>query len=483
MNKRLNFFVIKSFLGPFLATFVIAIFVLLMQWLWKYIDDLVGKGLEWNIVAQLLFWASTTMIPLALPLAILLSSIMTFGNLGEHYELVAIKSSGISLQRIMAPLAVTAILMSVAAFYFSNNMLPYANLKMGSLLYDVREQKPALSIKEGIFYNGIDGYVIKVGKKEADGITIHNVMIYDHTSRMGNTNLTLAETGKMEMTADKRYLLFTLINGMNYFEQPNQRSSKSNHPLQRTKFKEEYRRFDLSGFAFNKTNEEFFKDNYQMMNVSQLKETSDSLKAKLESVKIEYQKNSRNNFYFYNSCYRDSTIKDTSAAMSGSILSNFSEVEKIRIVDKALSMARGIKDHVFYSEDDLWSRQKFIIRHDIERHRKFTLAIACLVLFFIGAPLGAIIRKGGFGLPIVVSVVFFVIFHVVSFTFEKMVREGVLPVYVGMWLPSLIFLPIGIILTIKATSDSSLFDTDSYVGFFNRILARIRVIKLQAKKS
>lgn len=482
MKKRLNFFVIKSFLGPFLITFVIAIFVLLMQWLWKYIDDLVGKGLEWSIVAQLLFWASTTMIPLALPLAILLSSIMTFGNLGEHYELVALKSSGISLQRIMTPLATATVFLSIAAFYFSNNMLPYANLKMGSLLYDVREQKPALSIKEGVFYSGIDGYVLKVGKKESDGVTIHDIMIYDHTSRSGNTNLTLAKTGRMEMTADKRYLLFTLTNGMNYFEQGNPRSSGNRYPLQRTKFKEEYRRFDLSGFAFNKTNEEFFKDNYQMMNVSQLKETRDSLNDKFENAKIENQKNSKNNFYFYNTCYRDSIVKDTSAVMGNDFLSNFSKEERISIVDKALSMARGIKDLAFYSNEDLWARQKFIIRHDIERHRKFTLSIACLVLFFIGAPLGAIIRKGGFGLPIVVSVIFFVIYHVTSFTFEKMVRESVLPVFVGMWLPSLIFLPIGIILTIKATSDSNLFDTDSYLGIINRILAKIKLIKLPIKK-
>lgn len=476
MFKKLNFFVIRSFIGPFLATFVIAIFVLLMQWLWKYIDDLVGKGLEWTIVAQLLFWASTTMIPLALPLAILLSSIMTFGNIGEHYELVALKASGISLQRIMTPLIVLTCCLCISAFYFSNNLLPYANLKMGSLLYDVKEQKPALSIKEGIFYNGIDGYVIKVGKKDPDGVTVYNIMIYDHTARMGNISLTVAEKGKMEMTADKRYLIFSLSSGINYYEKTDSRSASSNHPLQRTKFKEEIRRFDLSGFAFNKTNEEFFKDNYQMMNIGQLKMTSDSLNIKLELAKDEYTKNTRNNFYFFNTQYKDSTITDTSKALTGIFLSNFDKDEKVKIVDKALNMARGIKDHIFYNNEDLQARKKFIIRHEIEWHRKFTLSIACLVLFFIGAPLGAIIRKGGFGLPIVVSIIFFVMFHVVSFTFEKMVRESVLPVYQGMWMPSFLFLPLGIFLTFKATSDSTLFDTNAYLTLIKRLLLKIKIL-------
>ena len=470
---------IKSFLGPFIMTLFIAIFVLLMQWLWKYIDDLVGKGLDWNIIAQLLFWSSTTMVPLALPLAMLLSSIMTFGNLGEHYELVALKSSGISLQRIMSPLIITTVFISILAFYFSNNVLPYANLKMGALLYDVREQKPALNIKEGIFYNGIDNYVIKVGKKDDDGITVHNVMIYDHTAGLGNTNLTVAEKGTMQMTADKRYLIFSLTNGVNYYERTDNYRTRTNHPLQRTNFKEEYRRFDLSGFTLTRTNEEFFKDNYQMMNIHQLQFTSDSLKHRLDTVKKKYMTEITDNLYYYNTfCKKDTSFKDTSKALTGELLSNFNKKEKVEIVDRAMNVARSIKDHVFYSNEDFKSRAKFISRHDIEWHRKFTLSIACLVLFFIGAPLGAIIRKGGLGLPVVISIVFFVVFHVISFICEKMVREGVLPPYEGMWVPSFVFLPIGIFLTLKATSDSSLFDIDSYLGFFRRLFNKKKTAEI-----
>jgi lipopolysaccharide export system permease protein len=470
LKHRLNIFVLKSFFWPFIMTFFIAIFVLLMQFLWKYIDDLVGKGLDWDIIAQLLFWASTTMVPLALPLAILLSSIMTFGNLGESYELVALKSAGISLQRTMMPLIVTTVFISVMAFYFSNNILPYANLKMGSLLYDVREQKPALNIKEGIFYNGIDDFVIKVGKKDDDGVTVHHVMIYDHTQRRGNTNLTIAEQGTMEMTADKRYLIFTLSNGINYSERTDQKRTKTNHPLQRTIFKEEFRRFDLSAFTMTRTNEEFFKDNYQMMNIRQLKQTHDSLKLLLDTLKIKYVSTMNGNLYYYNAyCRDDISFNDTSKALTGDFIDNFSSQEKVVLVDKAMNTARSLKDAVFYNSEDFKGREKFIIRHEIEWYRKFTLSVACLVLFFIGAPLGAIIRKGGFGLPVVVSVVFFVIFHVFSFTCEKMVREGVIPAYEGMWIPSALFLPLGIFLTWKATSDSSLFDADSYLNFMKRI--------------
>jgi lipopolysaccharide export system permease protein len=473
-NRKLYLFMIRSFFWPLIMTLFIAIFVLLMQWLWKYVDDLVGKGLPMTIIAQLLFWASSTMIPLALPLAILLSSIMTFGNLGEHYELVALKSAGISLQRIMAPLILTAVMISILAFYFSNNVLPFANLKMGSLLYDVREQKPALSFKEGVFNHDIDNYVIKIGEKGQDGVTIGNIMIYDHKENKGNTNLTLAETGKMVMTADKRYLIFTLTNGINYYERTDYARTSSNHPMQRTKFKEETRTFDLSAFTMTRTNEEFFKDNYQMMNVTQLSHAKDSLQKKLDTVKDIYRKTANNQLYYFNAFVRtDSTFKDTATkALKTDLLSNFDNVDKTEIVDRAMNIARAIKDHVFYNNEDFKSRKKLIIRHEIEWHRKYTLSVACLVLFFIGAPLGAIIRKGGLGLPVVVSVLFFVIFHVISFTFEKMVREGVVTAYAGMWIPSLVFLPLGIILTLKATSDSTLFDATAYTEFFKNIFRR-----------
>jgi len=504
-------------------TFFIALFIILMQFLWKYIDDLVGKGLEWQVILQLLFYASATFVPLALPLAILLSSLMTFGNLGEHFELVALKSSGISFQKFMRPLAILVILISLLAFYFSNNILPIANLKMGSLLFDVREQKPALNIKEGVYYKGIENYVIKVGKKDPDGIGIHNVMIYDHTQRMGNINLTYAKSGRMETTEDKKYLIFTLNEGFNLSEKVDLRVLESIRPLQRIYFKEQIRKFDLTSFAMNRTSEEFFKDNFQMLNLNQLQTAIDSLNLMLGGKFKEFNKSLENRYYYYanyntpndsmpdkqqvgeqlqqfraienehpvadkpriNKAYLNRMLESSAQdkeepadkkASSLASLKNFDDLltlfpkdEQQRIIESSLDAARSIKDYTFYASEDLWGRQRVIFRHEIEWHRKFTLSIACLILFFVGAPLGAIIRKGGFGLPVVISVLFFVIYHVTSITGEKFVRTGNMPAYEGMWIASAMLFPIGLFLTAKATSDSPLLDTDTYMKFYKKI--------------
>ncbi len=527
MLKKLHKFLLISYLGPFIMTFFIALFIILMQFLWKYVDDLVGKGLEWQVILQLLFYASATFVPLALPLAILLSSLMTFGNMGEHFELVALKSSGISLQKFMRPLIILVLFICMLAFYFSNNVLPYANLKMGALLYDVREQKPALNIKEGVFYKGIENYVIKVGKKDKDGVGIHNIMIYDHTQRQGNVNLTYAKSGRMETTEDKKYLVFTLYEGYNLSEKVDMRKFEVTRPLQRIYFDEQIRKFDLSSFAMTRTSEDFFKDNYQMLNLKQLQNSIDSLNLQLRDRYLDFF-NSLTKRYFYLSNYdvhpdsmpdeqqtqeqtqelkpaitqnsdiqnhtrppsfmkhiinesidavkenENENISNTSAHLStldnlDNILSIFSKDEQRRIIEASLDGARSNKDYTYYASEDLWGRQRVIFRHEIEWHRKFTLSIACLLLFFIGAPLGAIIRKGGFGLPVVISVLFFVIYHVISITGEKFVRTGVIPAYEGMWLASMVLLPIGVFFVVKATSDSPLFDMDTYIKIFRRI--------------
>ncbi len=471
--RKLYLLILRSYLGPFAMTFLISLFILTMQFLWKYIDDLVGKGLEWYIIAKLLFYASSTFVPLALPLAILLSSLMTFGNLGEHYELVAMKAAGISLRKAMRPLVVLSIIISIAAFYFSNNILPSANLKMLSLLYDVREKRPALNIKEGVFYNGIDGFVIKIGKKERDNKTIRNILIYDHTSRMGNTNITIADSGKMEVTQDKRYLIFTLYNGINYDEKIKNRAHLVNRPLQKTKFREEYRRFDLSAFAFKKTNEEFFKDNYQMMNLNMLATTVDSLAKNLKSRRIKYSESFRTNFYRYS---RVDTIifapNDSLEELKSDFLSNFEKEDKRNILALALRTTRNIKDNIDFHKNDFSYKMRRLAKHQIEYHKKFTLSFACFLLFFIGAPLGAIIRKGGLGLPVVISIIFFVIFWVVSVTSEKSARECVTEPHLAMWISSAFLFPIGLFLTFKATTDSPLMDANAWKKIFKRIFFR-----------
>ncbi len=455
-------------------TFFIALFILLMQFLWKYIDDFVGKGLEWYIIAQLMFYASATFVPLALPLAILLSSLMTFGNLGEKYELTAIKAAGISLRSIMKPLIIMSVIISGIAFYFSNNVMPYANLKFKSLLYDVQSKKPTVNIQEGVFYNGIDGYIIKIGKKESDGKTLHNVMIYNHTKRAGNTNLTLAKSGKMELTSDNRFLFFTLYDGFNYDEDLTSAEKMQSRPMTRTAFTEQFRRFDLSAFAFSKTNEELFKNHFQMLNLNQLINAEDTLIQELNTKKNDFFKMFKNRFYGL-SIHYDTTLKvnkDTFPKFRTNFLLNFPKAERSKIIDNILPSLQSVKSDIDYWKIDFDEREEYIRRYDIEWHRKFTLSFACLILFFIGAPLGAIIRKGGFGLPVVMSVLFFVIFHILSMIGEKSSREGVFEAFQGMWLSSLIYLPLGIILTFKATTDSPVFDGDAWKRFLKKYFVR-----------
>ncbi len=455
-------------------TFFIALFILLMQFLWKYIDDFVGKGLEWYIIVELLFYASATCVPMALPLAILLSSLMTFGNLGEKYELTAIKAAGISLRTIMRPLIVMSIVISGVAFYFSNNILPYANLKSKSLLYDVQSKKPAVNIQEGMYYNGIDGYIIKIGEKSNDGKTLHDIMIYDHTERRGNSNLTIAKSGKMEVTADNSFLFFTLYDGNNYDEDLRTYDDMQKRPMVRTSFKEQSRRFDLSAFAFSKTNEDLYKSHFQMLNLKQLIEAQDTLNTELKDRKKEFFKTTLNRFQFFSMQYDTvyNVKQDTMISLKKDFLSDFDIARKNQIIQAATQLARSTKNDIDYWAINFKDKEEYIRRYDIEWQRKFTLSIACLILFFIGAPLGAIIRKGGFGLPVVMSVLFFVIFHVVSMIGEKSAREGVLGAFEGMWLSSLIFLPIGVLLTIKATTDSPLFDSDAWVKFFKKFTAK-----------
>jgi len=469
--KKLTTLVLGSFIGPFIMTFFIALFVLLMQFLWKYIDDLVGKGLDWWTITKLLGYTSTTLVPLALPLAILLSSIMTFGNLAEHYEIVATKSAGISLQRLMRPLVVVAIIISLGAFYFSNNILPYSNLKMGSLLYDVRQQKPALFIKEGVFYNGIDGYSIKIGKKADDGKSIKNIMIYDHTHNMGNKKVVIADSGTMVMTNDKRYLILPLINGHSYEEQQNRKKNYDTNPLLRTQFQSETIRFDLSSFQLNRTNEDLFKDNYQMMNVKQLNAMIDTFQLQAAQRKTRFARDIKPYYQFL----KDSTLFiHVSNAIAKPFLTDSIKLNNTKF-ETALSQCRVIKSYIESADDDLESRNRAYVKYQIEWHRKFTLSIACLLLFLIGAPLGAIIRKGGLGLPIVISIAFFLCYHIISITGEKMAKEGIISVERGMWQSSLVLLPIGIFMVYKATHDSALFDMDSYKSFFKKLFRKKRL--------
>jgi lipopolysaccharide export system permease protein len=468
--KKLDRFILGSYLGPLVMTFFICLFILLMQFVWKYIDDIVGKGLEWYIVVKLMFFASMTFVPLALPLAILLSSLMTFGNLGEHYELVSMKAAGVSLSRIMRPLIIVSICISALAFYFSNVIMPVANLKFLSLLYDVREKKLAFNLKAGVFYNRIDGFVIRVEKKENDGNTIRGIMIYDHTKRQGNISLTTAEWGKMELSPDKRFLVFHLYNGTNYEERIDLRNNENTHPFQRTKFSQQYQMFDLSAFQLSRTDESLFKKNYEMQNVAQLTYSIDSLKSQLAGERKNNETAFMNVMPFYP---RFDSAKSPPPMVPGkfnpTVIYNFSAVDRNRILEAAHNHALSAKQTLESFQDVLGNKTKLISKHQILYHEKFSFSLACFLLFFIGAPLGAIIRKGGLGMPAVVSTLFFILFWVISFMGKKYAVEGVVPPWQGVWFASAVLMPIGIFLTIKATNDASLFDVDAWIRFFNKI--------------
>ncbi len=469
--KKLDVFILKSYLGPLVMTFFIALFILLMQFLWKYIDDLVGKGLEWYIIIKLMFYASSTFVPLALPLAILLSSLMMFGNLGEHYELVTMKAAGISLSRIMRPLIIVSIVISLGAFYFANVVLPIANLKFLSLLFDVREKKLAFNLKEGEFYNGIEGFVIRVGKKEKDGNTIRDIMIYDHLKRAGNVSLTTAEWGRMELSPNKRFLVFHLYNGTNYEERIDLRKYESLRQFQRTRFKEQQQLFDLSTFQLTRTDENLFKKNYEMQNITQLSFAIDSIRGRIADDKENYSRAYISNLQFFKAL--DTTnrkVIDSVARFKADLIGNFKPGERYTILETARNGAVSLRDNIETNKNNLYVTSKLVHKHEIVYHKKFSFSIACFLLFFIGAPLGAIIRKGGLGMPAVVSTLFFILFWIISFIGEKYAAEGAVPVWQGMWISSVVLLPIGVFLTVKATNDASLFDLEAWEKFFLKFL-------------
>ena len=444
-------------------------FVLLMLFLFKYIDDLIGKGFDWYIILELLMYASATNVAMALPLAVLLSSIMTFGSLGENYELVAIKSAGVSLRRAMYPLIIVIGLLSVAAFLFSDYMLPVANLKMGSLLWDVRNQKAAFLINEGVFNNSIPGYSIRVDRKDPDGQTLYGVVIYDRVNNSGNVNVVVAESGKMFRTADDSYLILKLKNGIRYEEAPSEREYNPRLRFTRFGFKETEQKFDLSGFKMQRTDENLFKSNYAMLNMKQLSYYKDSVTRRADT-------NALNTLAILKTKYKvlnPGAMNISSLKVAGFVnVDQLPKNERARAATMASENIRTIREmlstKVQVDADFNDKLRNFIV----EYNRKITLAVSCLVLFFIGAPLGAIIRKGGLGLPVVVSVIFFLFYHIISTIGEKYAKEGDISPILGMWIAIIVLSPVGAFLTYKASVDSVLFDIDLYKQWFKNLFKK-----------
>ena len=419
----------------FLFTFFIVLFVLLMQWLWLYVDDLVGKGLEMKVLAELFSYMSVTFIPMALPLALLLASLMCFGNFGEHYELVAMKASGISMWKVMRPLVIFSLLLSGFAFFISNNLIPVATLKGQTLLFDVRRQKLAFNIKEGVFYKDIEDYVIYVEKKGADGSHIYGVKIYDHTDREGNIKIISADSGMMSLSPGQRNIIFTLYNGYNYTDIVTEPNYKTVRSFERMSFKQEQLKFSLKDFDLTRSNEDMYKSSQQMMNVRQLSTALDSLERRYDHRQEAFTLGFKRRWANYNSIGQGEmptadrvlvhdSVADTIMPLRWPLLDNFTEAERAAITEMAIASARNAKENASFNKIDLKSQKENIKKHKKEWHKKFTLSIACIIFFFIGAPLGSIIRKGGLGLPVVISVLFFVVSYVISTLGERMAVFG-----------------------------------------------------------
>ncbi len=479
MIKKLDKLIIKSFLGPFLATFFIALFILLMQTVWKYIDDLVGKGLDFWTIGKFVWYMSATLLTLAMPIAILLSSIMTFGNLGESFELVAIKSSGISLLRFMRPLLFIALILCGITFVFANYLIPVAFLKSTALYNDIVYKKPALDLKEGVFYTHIPNYAIKVGKKDADGKNIYNVLIYDQTNALQD-NCIVAESGTMQVSPDKRFMEFNLRNGFRYQERGNTGDTATEYI--RLGFKTFKKLFDLSSLQQGKTDEEQYKNNFKMKSIRLLNSSIDSLNKLSDSLNKKLN-NELGSFIHYGDL-KDSTWKKALATniRKDSLDKLLPDSARTSVYESALTTANYLRTSLQNGSSDLLNKKSDIKFHKLEWHRKFSLSLACLVLFFIGAPLGSIIRKGGLGMPLVVAIVFFLIFHLLNMFGEKFVKEEITSPFAGMWLAVFVLIPVGIFLTYKAMHDSQLFNKEFYYRFFKKLSPIIATFK-RGKKS
>ena len=436
-----------------------------MQIIWKYIDDLVGKGLDFFTIIKFVLYASATMVTLALPIAILLSSIMTFGKLGESYELVAIKSSGVSLVRFMRPLLFVSLILCFITFLFQNYIIPVATLKFEVLYSDIYKKSPAFDLKDGVFYKGIDGYSIKISKKDKDKVTMHDVLIYERTNTAQDNSI-LSESGKMTISTDKKFLEFKLLNGYRN-ELKGDFNNVANSEETRMHFNEYNKLFDLSQLDMQNTSDSLFKKGSRMLTVTKLDKAIDSLKKYPDSL-IKRTKTDLSSFISYYH-YKDSLGSSKVKASVTEFYKLIPDSLKSVVHQNALTTASSLNGMLMFTGPEFNARGKDIRLHLIEWHRKFSLSLACLVLFFIGAPLGALIRKGGLGVPLLVAILFFVIFHLLNTFGEKFVKEDVMTPLVGMWLSILALTPLGIFLTYKATIDSQLFNKEFYYRIFKSI--------------
>ncbi|MDA0913137.1 MAG: LptF/LptG family permease [Bacteroidetes bacterium] len=451
--RRFARLLLKSFLAPFAVTLPVALFILDMQFLWVYADDLIGKGLEPWIIAELMIYASARLVNLALPLAILVASIMAFGALAERNELTALKSAGLSIFRIFRPLMITMILISIGAFWFSNAAWPVANLKFRTLLFSVTQKKPTLNLVPGVFYNGIEGFAIRTESKNDDG-TLNDLLIHDHREgETGVSRIMRAESGSMAQEGNR--LILTLSNGHSYEEDLEQSKRKKErlHPHISSSFELQSFEIDLASLDFSKMDEGLFKRAHEMMTIHQLNIAMDSLEGLAQSRLSEIQLYGDRQ----TTLLRDTLSTNGLEKAEGPIWEALTPTQNRLAFDAARSLARNARQGIANGVEDAKGRRTAIDRHAIEWHRKFFLALSCVLLFFIGAPLGAIIRKGGLGMPTVLAISIFLGFYILSMVGEQMVKVGTVSPWIGMWMSSLILLPFAVLLTIRAMRDANQF--------------------------
>lgn len=495
--KKIDKLVLKSFWGPFVLTLCVVVFIFLMRLMMFYIDQFVSKDVELAVFAKIIAYFSLITVPIALPLAVLLSSLMTYGNLGEFFELTALKSAGISLTRAMRPLLIVAIGIAIFSFWFNNKVAPWANLKGYSLLWDIKSSKATLSIKEGIFYNDLPGYSIKADKK--DGETLRGMVIYKHQENgmeTGNREIILADSGRMFTTPDKQYLVFELYNGNDYTEYTDNSnvsyaSSGSQNKLakfMRNGFQHYKLRISLDSYGLKRTDEQQFEYHEYMKNLGELATLTDSLKKELKATLASTATTSRQYYSYQFKQPQPAMTPSTSSTVVGqpagppvvregkwidSLLAHPVDARtKGETVEMATSQARNMLSYAESNQTYLKEKAKTVNRYELESHHKFTQAISCFIMFLIGAPLGAIIKKGGFGVPVLVSILFFILLYVLTLTGDKYAKDGLVWVPAGAWMANIILLPIGLYLMKQARNDSRLFDKDVYVIWWGKLKNR-----------
>ena len=497
MFKKLDKLIVKAFVGPFVATFFITLLVLVMQFFWLYIDDFVGKGLGVDIVLKFIWYQSAVLVPLALPLAVLLSSLMTFGSLGESFELVAIKSAGISLLRFMRPLFLISILISGIAFLFSNYIIPVAFLKSRTLLTDIVYAKPAFDLKEGVFYDRINGFAIKIGRKEANDSIIRDVIVYEQSNPLQD-NFIVAKSGVMRVSADKRFLEFNLKDGWRY-EERGDYNALANTDYVRMNFKEFRKQFDLSSFQFVQTDDSVNRNNERVYSMRQLNVAIDSLEkennrvrkqldANIATAALKFEKYldsmPANNESRQKAIRGDSLSKrqDSIFRMAKSFDELLPDSALYAVQEGSINSINTLRSTISNKIGIMKDKEHILRKHRIEWHRKIVLSMACLILFLIGAPLGSIIRKGGLGTPLIAAISFFMVFYFTTTLGEKFAKQDKLSPFGGMWLAAFILVPIGVFLTYKAMRDSQLFNKESYYRFAKSLKKTLQLTKLFAAK-